>query len=1373
LYVPTNGSAAGGSTPATPATLPAACSRRVDSGPNGVYTGPQVPALSNVSTAQPDYLFRVQQGGYYGHPNASRCEWVLNGGNPTGNVDPAQVAQYPQGTQPDRNWRGPAYEFGLHYSPNGIIEYKSDVLGGALQGKLLVARYSAGDDIIVLTPGGQNLDIVEAQTGITGFTGFTDPLDLTENPANGHLYVTELGASKITLLRPIAGTSGVPNIQLGPGRLIFNDVQGGTASPTQNVTIANTGETPLTVTALSLTGANPAAFELSGTPTLPATVGPGSSLVVGVAFNPTSAGPTGAILRVASNDPDNAQADITLRGLGTLGLEGANEPSLQWILDTYQIPVNVGDPDPTTAALPSTPILGDEVSRQRLVAAGAGPVVFEPLAVFAPQGPAGIALDVGDYTLGDAASKRPRFSVPNASYQSLNPAVTGSLTFDPGTSSFGLYSTAYAFTNRHVFSEDSLNTWDPTVADRHKVRFYPLKTETGSVVPDAYVVASEEIAASFDYQDIVVIVRNVKLAPAPPAAYKVQYSTASNRSSPVDLAGASAVGSIFVFTKPETGVTRVRFFIDNPSMTGTPARTETVAPYDLQGTNTDGTAKPLATTTLSDGEHTITAAVDKSAGGTDVLNATFTVANAGPPDTTPPAVPAGLTATGSASGIALDWNDNADSDLAGYNVYRSATAAGTYTLLNGTGLLTSSIYNDSTAPSGTALFYRVTALDTAPAPNESQPASISATRPPPASAYKVQYSTASNRANPLDLPGSSVGENIYVFTKPETGVTRVRFFLDDPSMIGAPAQTEGTAPYDLRGSNSDGSAKPLNTRQLSNGNHTVTAAVDKTAGGTDVLNATFTVANAADASPPASPTGLTATVSISGIALDWNDNVESDLAGYNVSRSASETGPFTPLNTAGLLTTSTYNDTAASSGVSSFYRVTAVDTAANASAPATVSATRPTYAVQFSTSTNRTNPSSLGGRSVAGNIYIFTKPDTGVLRVRFFLDDPSMTGTPALTDTAAPYDFKGTNANGTAKPLDGNTLGAGEHTITAAVDKSAGGTDVLSARFFPWQLKSAAPLARFESRGVVARGKLYVFGGFTGTGCCVATGRSDVYDPTTNTWTQIADMPEVLSHVGVAADDATIWLVGGYNGPADGPATASVWKYDVTTNTWSRGPSLPEVRGAGAAAIVGRKLYFFGGINRGQPVEADKSDLYVLSLDGGTVWQTLAPMPNGRNHLASAVLDGKIYAIGGQHIFDEVNGNDDDVDVYDPTANQWTQLADLPVPRGHVSAAVLDGHVVSVGGTFPGNVHADEVLQYNVGSNTWTKLYSLPEARKSPVVGVLNGVLISSTGGNPQRTATATTWMANPSAPTVATTLLLLAAPFAVLFALRRRRDRA
>jgi len=197
LYLPTNGSAAGGNTPASvTGTLR----------PNGTtYNGPSVPALTNVQQTQKDWLFRVVKGGYYGHPNPLRGEYVMNGGNPTSPIDPAQVKDYPLGTAPDANYRGYSYDFQTNASPNGAIEYKSNAFNGALKGKLLIVRYSQHDDIITLTPGGPNNDIISATEGyaIQGFSGFNDPLDLTEDVRNGNVYVSEYGGEgKIVLLKP-------------------------------------------------------------------------------------------------------------------------------------------------------------------------------------------------------------------------------------------------------------------------------------------------------------------------------------------------------------------------------------------------------------------------------------------------------------------------------------------------------------------------------------------------------------------------------------------------------------------------------------------------------------------------------------------------------------------------------------------------------------------------------------------------------------------------------------------------------------------------------------------------------------------------------------------------------------------------------------------------------------------------------------------------------------------------------------------------------------------------------------------------------------------------------------------------------------------
>lgn len=79
-------------------------------------------------------------------------------------------------------------------------------------------------------------------------------------------------------------------------------------------------------------------------------------------------------------------------------------------------------------------------------------------------------------------------------------------------------------------------------------------------------------------------------------------------------------------------------------------------------------------------------------------------------DTTPPAAPTNLAATGGEGVVDLTWDDNTESDLAGYNVYRSTTSGSGYSQINGS-LVTSSSYSDSNVTGGTTYFYVVTAVD--------------------------------------------------------------------------------------------------------------------------------------------------------------------------------------------------------------------------------------------------------------------------------------------------------------------------------------------------------------------------------------------------------------------------------------------------------------------------------------------------------------------------------------------------------------------------------------------------------------------------------------------------------------------------------------
>jgi len=178
-------------------------------------------------------------------------------------------------------------------------------------------------------------------------------------------------------------------ISLAKGTFYFNDIassfSGGTgSSPNQSLTIRNTGDASLTLasSSIAVSGTNAGQFKFSGI-TLPKTLAPGASTTVQIAYTASALGIQTANLTIKSNDPAHATSTVRLRGLGTAGAGGNLEPSLQRILDLYQIPVNVGDNNANDTTFPVRPVSpNSEVGLQRMLKSGTGNVTVQLLGTF-------------------------------------------------------------------------------------------------------------------------------------------------------------------------------------------------------------------------------------------------------------------------------------------------------------------------------------------------------------------------------------------------------------------------------------------------------------------------------------------------------------------------------------------------------------------------------------------------------------------------------------------------------------------------------------------------------------------------------------------------------------------------------------------------------------------------------------------------------------------------------------------------------------------------------------------------------------------------------------------------------------------------------
>jgi hypothetical protein len=340
-------------------------------------------------------------------------------------------------------------------------------------------------------------------------------------------------------------------------------------------------------------------------------------------------------------------------------------------------------------------------------------------------------------------------------------------------------------------------------------------------------------------------------------------------------------------------------------------------------------------------------------------------------------------------------------------------------------------------------------------------------------------------------------------------------------------------------------------------------------------------------------------------------------------------------------------------------------------------------------------------------------------------------------------------------------LTQGQHVLRLAFDSTAGG-DIgnlnwmqLSASPAPaqaprwpssWQSAASAPNPRFEAAGTVVGSKIFVFGGFKSDFTVYRTYAS--YNTTTNQWTTIGNMPTEMaeSHQELAVDGQYIYIAGGFGGNLDTTKTPTqwisdkVWRFDTVGNTFTQIATLPQARGAGSLDLIGRELHYFGG-NPADRV-TNVGDHFVYNLDTG-IWSTASPMPNPKDHFSSVVLNGKIYAFGGEHGHDQLHEQQNDMWMYDPSTNSWTQRASMPIAKSHMEGGsfVLDGKIVMAGGQTDNFQPTANVVAYDPISNSWTTLPSLPAPRQGAVVRPVGNAIYLTLGGTQTSSPQSTTWV--------------------------------
>ncbi len=273
-----------------------------------------------------------------------------------------------------------------------------------------------------------------------------------------------------------------------------------------------------------------------------------------------------------------------------------------------------------------------------------------------------------------------------------------------------------------------------------------------------------------------------------------------------------------------------------------------------------------------------------------------------------------------------------------------------------------------------------------------------------------------------------------------------------------------------------------------------------------------------------------------------------------------------------------------------------------------------------------------------------------------------------------------------------------------------------------WTLGAELPTPRQLLSAAADDSVMYTAGGSDGSADLTAV---EAYNPATNAWTSLAELPEPRSDLGVAVAGGRLVTVGGRSG---GEVLDSVAALDLTTLTWAALPDMGTARHGMAVAAIGNKVYAIGG-SSGPGDTQVTSSAEALTLAARKTqpdqWRTLPDAPTARLMMASTVLDGKIWIIGGiRH-----GAALDTVESYDPQTGQWQTQQALPIPLHHATAATYRGQVVVIGGASDDIAQASNRVFVMTGGS-WTELPSLQHARAGAAAAVADDKLVVVGGQN-------------------------------------------
>ncbi|CAG5114380.1 Oidioi.mRNA.OKI2018_I69.chr2.g8436.t1.cds [Oikopleura dioica] len=217
-------------------------------------------------------------------------------------------------------------------------------------------------------------------------------------------------------------------------------------------------------------------------------------------------------------------------------------------------------------------------------------------------------------------------------------------------------------------------------------------------------------------------------------------------------------------------------------------------------------------------------------------------------------------------------------------------------------------------------------------------------------------------------------------------------------------------------------------------------------------------------------------------------------------------------------------------------------------------------------------------------------------------------------------------------------------------------------RFDKWDRMESMRDTRTDFHVSVLNGCLYAIGGRNNRG---PLSSAEKYRVDKNKWEYVSKLPQaVCAHAG-ASLDGNLYISGGF--ATDG-FQKGVFCYNPDDDKWEPRRNLNSERGLHCMVGFKEHLYVIGGNNKTGGCRKDilLTEIYNLKTDQ---WTEARPLFEGQSEAGAAVVDGKIYVIGGHNWKERKDVRT--VACYDPETNEWEKASEFPEALTSVACCSL------------------------------------------------------------------------------------------------------